>query len=102
MGDETGRANRGAIANEVVCPPEPSARQHDATDEDVLDTGVMLSKTAKRCPRFGRARHLTRTGGPTVLWMIPNAFSAGAKCPDWEQLGSRARAEMWNITATMR
>lgn len=71
--DETGRGNRGAIVNqdaavnEAVCRPEPSAGRRDATDEDVPDRGDMTSKTAKRCPRFDRTRHLTRdTGGPTV------------------------------------
>lgn len=34
-----------------------------------LITGVMLSKTAKRCPRFDRARRLPGyTGGPKFNW----------------------------------
>lgn len=72
--------NQDGIVNEAFCPPGPSARRHDATAGDVLDTGVMLSKTAKRCPRSGRTGHLTRDiRSPTV--QISNGSPAGARCP---------------------
>lgn len=58
------------------------------------NTGVMLSKTAKRRPRFGRARRLPGdAGGPKS--QVPNGFPPGAIMSRVQTEGSLKAVPRW-------